>query len=681
MSRNVAEEADQGWIWGSSRGGGGAPLKNKDGTPLTNLKLVINGAVEADHSTPDRSFGSGSKTSRRGYNDDDNYDYDDRDRRGSRGGGGGRGGYREDDDYYGGRGGDRRRDDGYDKYDNRNDNDNSFRGSGGRKKIAFRDEYDDEHNRAPRSGGGGRGGRGGRDDDRFNDRDSYGGGRGNNRSRTLPDYHQHQKRSGGRGPDHIPGLSPQGSPKKFMGSIKEMNSSQDPNEVAAKKKKETDYQRQLRIQIEEKQYKKDLDAHKDATLKQKELEEYLAVHYKGQIPPHVTQKVRKTKKELMDKEADLEYRKRKIENGGDDEGIAPPNKSFSHDDSPPRRGGGGGGRKPMFDDFSDDDDFGNRNRGHGPRGGTRDDPNDYNNAPRGLPMNRSGRGHYDDEEDFGSGGGPPMGPRGGHPSDRHQDGGGSGGKKWVSQTEYDELSALCDNLLQKQDELESKLEKKGAPVAGVAAKKRPLVKGVGPDGRVQPRAKSQQQLHREKPQQAAFGSSRPKSNQSVGRTASAKAAPVPKVAFGRKIVESSQATNAQKKTIKTGGVATGRMLMNARGGGGGGNHDDDYGSPPLAPRGGGVRNSPAPRGGGGGGFRALQANNGPVIVNYDDDLGGSNNTRNSGGRGRRGGDNARRSAELDGNSEYLRIGGEEVDLISGDQLDRLLSKARKGRGA
>ena len=57
------------------------------------------------------------------------------------------------------------------------------------------------------------------------------------------------------------------------------------------------------------------------------------------------------------------------------------------------------------------------------------------------------------------------------------------------------------------------------------------------------------------------------------------------------------------------------------------------------------------------------------------------NSRNSGGRGRRGGDNARRSAELDGNSEYLRIGGEEVDLISGDQLDRLLSKARKGRGA
>ena len=62
------------------------------------------------------------------------------------------------------------------------------------------------------------------------------------------------------------------------------------------------------------------------------------------------------------------------------------------------------------------------------------------------------------------------------------------------------------------------------------------------------------------------------------------------------------------------------------------------------------------------------------MVSYEDDLGGS-----GGGRGK----NAqnRRSAELDGDSEYLRIGGEEVDLISGDQLDRLINRARGARGS
>ena len=61
------------------------------------------------------------------------------------------------------------------------------------------------------------------------------------------------------------------------------------------------------------------------------------------------------------------------------------------------------------------------------------------------------------------------------------------------------------------------------------------------------------------------------------------------------------------------------------------------------------------------------------MVSYEDELGGSN--------GLRSGKNTqnRRSAELDGESEYLRIGGEEVDLISGDQLDRLINRARGAR--
>ena len=44
--RDVASEADDGWIWGNNRGGGGAPLKDREGKSLTNLKLVLAGDVK-----------------------------------------------------------------------------------------------------------------------------------------------------------------------------------------------------------------------------------------------------------------------------------------------------------------------------------------------------------------------------------------------------------------------------------------------------------------------------------------------------------------------------------------------------------------------------------------------------------------------------------------------------------
>ena len=69
-----------------------------------------------------------------------------------------------------------------------------------------------------------------------------------------------------------------------------------------------------------------------------------------------------------------------------------------------------------------------------------------------------------------------------------------------------------------------------------------------------------------------------------------------------------------------------------------------------------------------------------MVVTYDDDLGGTSNGSKGAGGKQGGKQNTRRSVELDGSSEYLKIGGEEVDLISGDQLDRLLSQARRARG-
>jgi len=199
---------------------------------------------------------------------------------------------------------------------------------------------------------------------------------------------------------------------------------------------------------------------------------------------------------------------------------------------------------------------------------------------------------------------------------------------------------------------------------------------------VQPRAKSQQQLHRSQPAAAAAadkpafgGSARPRSTQSTARGGSGNTAKeaAPRVAFGRKIEASgpkkvTPLPERQKKLVKAGGAATGRLMLPAAGrasarGGGGYADQDNFGSPPMAPR-------------GGGGFQALagKAKGGGMMVSYEDDLGGGA-PRNGGG----GGVN-RRSTELDGESEYLRIGGEEVDLISGDQLDRLLTRARGTRG-
>ena len=38
------------WIWGNQRGGGGAPLRDMDGNHLANLKKVLHGEVDVDHS-------------------------------------------------------------------------------------------------------------------------------------------------------------------------------------------------------------------------------------------------------------------------------------------------------------------------------------------------------------------------------------------------------------------------------------------------------------------------------------------------------------------------------------------------------------------------------------------------------------------------------------------------------
>jgi hypothetical protein len=107
--------------------------------------------------------------------------------------------------------------------------------------------------------------------------------------------------------------------------------------------------------------------------------------------------------------------------------------------------------------------------------------------------------------------------------------------------------------------------------------------------------------------------------------------------------------------------------------------------------------------GSGNGRGALSAIRGPVIVSYDDDDGHNSkgtdrdigNRRGAGADpkryGARGNGNSSsnssgrstesRGMELNGQSEYLRMDGFGEDVLSGDQLDRLLVQAKRVRAA
>lgn len=81
------EVPQEDWIWGNHRGGkslkydvirckhplgGGAPLKDNDGNNVANLKKVIAGEVEVDHS-PSPKAKRKPPNFRPDYDDDDNY--------------------------------------------------------------------------------------------------------------------------------------------------------------------------------------------------------------------------------------------------------------------------------------------------------------------------------------------------------------------------------------------------------------------------------------------------------------------------------------------------------------------------------------------------------------------------------------------------------------------------------
>ena len=401
-----------------------------------------------------------------------------------------------------------------------------------------------------------------------------------------------------------------------------MITSEDPVERQARAKKELTYQEELKRQIDEKKHKKEMEEHKEAMLKQKELEEYLSVHYQGKVPAHVTKKIRLQKQKLQEKEFEL----KQYEEGA---GRSSParrtggSSSFSGSDF-----GGRGGRRPDPYDRDDLEMPGRMPmRGPGRRGPSPDPDEDFDGPPRrgGGGRRRVDFGRDDDDEDLY--GPPPAAPRragggGGHGPDnsrslRFEDednvglktsrrapleddyddppyrgsparrggapSGGGGDNKWVPQAEYDELSALCDNLLKQQEDMQIELAKSSTG-KGRGGKAGPTVRGVGPNGA---RAKSQQQLHRERPKQgggAAFGSSRPRSIQANERPGPAAAAsrgggmgrggqpspqPCPRLPSGVPLRRQEQDTDEEpgqmdaRQRAEAGGASMGRVMMKA----------------------------------------------------------------------------------------------------------------------
>ena len=183
------------------------PAEDRDGNSLTNLKLVLAGDVEPDHS-PSKSP---SKTD---MYDDDNY-VPRTSRRGE-----------------------------YDPYDDIKDRDSNLRrrgydgrGSGGRRDD---NDYDDYHN-MPRRGGDARG---------RHERNHYGD------SHYEDNYDRSRDRQPLRDRNSIPGLdSVGGSPYKNMPSSRITNV-EDKEERRARYKKELTYQEELKRQIDEKEAQK-----------------------------------------------------------------------------------------------------------------------------------------------------------------------------------------------------------------------------------------------------------------------------------------------------------------------------------------------------------------------------------------------------------------------------------------
>lgn len=273
-------------------------------------------------------------------------------------------------------------------------------------------------------------------------------------------------------------------------------------------RKENDYQRALREQIEENRRRKEEDKRKEEDIKRREYEEYMRSRGLPVEPPSGGGNNKGKRPQFRDVDQDSydsrdedyggsDVRNRKNVAGGpaangakrkgipgldfdpqqdqDDDGYnnLPPKKNIRQ-----QQGGLGASRRNNERDEVEDEDSYN-NGGRGGRGGRRgvpplaprrggaaaagDDDDDDEDAPRGgrrrmppagggMPPPRRGSS-YDDDYDS-------EDPRGG--GGKRRGAAAKGGDEYISAEQYDELSKLCDKLLAQQEVLQGEIEQQAS---------------------------------------------------------------------------------------------------------------------------------------------------------------------------------------------------------------------------
>lgn len=378
-------------------------------------------------------------------------------------------------------------------------------------------------------------------------------------------------------------------------------------------------------------------------------------YYKGNIPPHLKPSLRRRPPKKYDDDTSSGYNKESIKSNPYNDYDDDRSRDMDYKRSPNKRDKDinypSNARKHEMPNLS--------------LSSQREIPGLERNVERERPYDKRRDKEYDSDRD--------------RDRDRDRDQRNVGGK-WVSQTEYDELSALCENLLFQQKDLQNELKQQADIIKGLQHKgpinssKTPIRSSSGKRGTNIDDANKK------------IGPTRSKSAIQPRKTtdtySEATKTPRGKVAFGSSSSSSSNYVEPPKSSRSNAAPTSGILKKN--------NSDKrEVASkiPQGIPRnrsGSADRNLREQRGGGLQGFAKLQAkiSDGPMVVTHEsDEFDTRSNVRNTKLKKAQsfGGSPTMRSTELNSDSEYLKIGGEEVDVISSDQLDRLLIQARKVR--
>ena len=498
----------------------------------------------------------------------------------------------------------------------------------------------------------------------------------------------------------IPGLSDRShhkfsggnpSPKKFMSSLREITTNMTHEEIEAKNRREHAYKAQLKQQVDEKKKQKFAEKRKAEELKRRELEEYYRSYYRGNIPPEKMRELRKPivvegEEEFFAELREEERKEAAARRRGEDESIkgrgmdrlreqhAPPPLRLPRDDygddydrraSPIKRGGRGRGgspppRRSTYDDYDDYDDDHSYNRGvHRSGGSDRDRDRDHYASP---PPRRRHDSPLRDE------------PRVRRGDNGDRDDRPDRGVDWIRREEYDELSMLCNKLLAQQEELEEEIQDKDAMIMN-------LKKAGGVNGSL---SKAGKEVVGKTPQrsQSVHNMVKPTEGRVKG-AANAGAKPKSASAFGRKAPDPPPSRREKQPTAAK--EPKSFVEMSAAGL----NRIPKAGKKGLPSSKMAAKQDKLPSGDGNSKNKVgkvgklelgVRGNQAPKIVSHDSDE--VHSGREGGGlramQKRVSKVGFKESVEMPGASEYLR--NNEGEVLSEDQLDRLLIQAKKTRG-